>query len=99
MPLVEQTVKKNVLFVIIKILIDFEIIINFIFQLLIKELENFKGESNEHQILILNEQRLRTFQLHDLEINMTNNNDKNVTIKTKLLNNNIIKFDLILEMF
>ena len=80
-----------------KNLIDFKMIINFVFQLLIK-LENSEDELNEHQVLILNEQRLRTFQLHDLEINMTNNDDKNVTIKTKLLNNDIVKFDLILEM-
>ena len=96
--IIKTTVKKYVLFIRIKILIDFEMIINFVFQLLIKKLENLKNESNEHQILISNEQRLRTFQLHDFEINMTNNDDKNVTIKTKLLNSDIIKFDLLLEM-
>ena len=41
-----------------KILIDFETTINFVFQLLIEKLENSESESNEHQILILNEQRL-----------------------------------------
>ena len=40
--------KKKVSFIMMKTLIDFEIIINFVFQLLIKELGNFKNESNEH---------------------------------------------------
>ena len=40
--------KKNVSLIIIKILINFEAIINFIFQLLIKELGNSENESNEH---------------------------------------------------
>ena len=31
-----------------KVLIDFEMIINFVFQLLIKELKNSESESNEH---------------------------------------------------
>ena len=96
--IIKTTVKKNVSFIIIKILIDFEAIINFISQLLIKKLGNPESESNEHQISILDEQRLRTFQLHDLEINMTNNDDKNVTIKTKLLNSDIVKFNLILRI-
>ena len=56
--IIKMTIKRNVLFIIIKILIDFEATINFVFQLLIKKLKNFKNESNEHQILILNEQRL-----------------------------------------
>ena len=40
--------KKNVLFIIIKTLFDFKTIINFIFQLLIKELGNPENELNEH---------------------------------------------------
>ena len=82
-----------------KILIDFEANINFLSQLLIKKLGNFKNESNEHWVLILNGQRLQTFQLHDFEIDMTNSDDKNVTIKTRLLNSDIIEFNLIPKMF
>ena len=81
-----------------KILIDFKAIINFVFQLLIKELGNPEGELSEHRVSILDKQRLRTFQLHDFEINMTNSDDKNVTVKMKLLSTDIIKFNLILEM-
>ena len=56
--IIKTTIKENVLFIIIKTLIDFKTIINFIFQLLIKKLGNSENELNEHQILILNEQRL-----------------------------------------
>ena len=56
--IIKTTIKENVSLIIIKILIDFKTTINFIFQLLIKELENSENGSNEHQVLILNEQRL-----------------------------------------
>ena len=46
--IIKTTVKKNVSFIVIKILIDFEMIINFVFQLLIKEQRNSEDEPNEH---------------------------------------------------
>ena len=56
--IIKMTVKRNVSFIIIKILIDFEATINFVFQLLIKELGNPENESNEHQVLTLDGQCL-----------------------------------------
>ena len=40
--------KKNVSLIMIKTLIDFETIISFVFQLIIKKLKNSKNKSNEH---------------------------------------------------
>ena len=96
---IEATVKGNASPIVVKALIDSGATTNFVSQLLIKELGNPEGESSEHRVSTLDGQRLRTFQLHDLEIDMTNSDGKNATVKTKLLDSDIIKFDLILGMF
>ena len=105
----EKTIKHFFIFVIFKshddelitfkIMIDLRTIFNFISQIKIKKMKFDEFDNISSDLKTLDETSLRVYQEHTLQVNVSNNSDRERFDNHKILNVVMIEIDMILNFF
>ena len=85
--------------IIFRIMIDSRAIFNFISQIKIKKMKLDKFDNISSDLKTLDETSLRVYQEHTLQVNVSNNSDRERFDNHKILNVVMIEIDMILNFF